>query len=87
MLFALHIAEFEESGSDSSSDMDEYGWNEDSEGEKKSKPGKSKIKRPPSLDQYMDIMDRELAKTDVGKSFEKQNKPQKKSSINVRKKM
>ena len=76
LCFHLCMTEFADSGSDSSSDMSEYGW-EDSEDESKNKsstkPGK--IKRPPSLDKYMDIMDRELAQTDVGKSFEKQKKP------------
>ena len=70
-IFYCCNTEFEDSGSDSSSDMDEYGWEEDEEG-KTSKH--AKIKRPPSLDKYMDIMDRELSKTDVGKSFEKQKK-------------
>lgn len=78
----LSSAEFEEGDSDSSSDMSEYGW-EDSEDEAKpkssSRPGK--IRRPPSLDKYMDIMDRELAKTDVGKSFEKQAKPKKQEKV------
>ncbi|XP_053382124.1 protein ecdysoneless homolog [Mercenaria mercenaria] len=65
--------QFEDSCSDSSSDMDEYGWEEDEEG-KTSSSKHARIKRPPSLDKYMDIMDKELSKTDVGKSFEKQKK-------------
>lgn len=69
--------EFEDSGSNSSSDMDEYGWEEDEDG-KMSTSKHAKIKRPPSLDKYMDIMDRELSKTDVGKSFEKQKRSPKK---------
>jgi hypothetical protein len=69
--YNIGYTEFEDSGSDSSSDMDEYGWEEDEDG-KTTKH--AKIKRPPSLDKYMDIMDKELSKTDVGKSFEKQKK-------------
>lgn len=66
--------EFDDDKDDSdSSEMSEYDWDKDSDGDSKRKPSeRGKIKRPPSLDKYMDIMDRELAKTDVGKSFEKQ---------------
>ena len=85
------ISEFDdEDGSISSSDMSEYGWEDDSDDEGKTggktrgKSGKpTKIKRPPSLDRYMDVMDRELAKTDVGKSFERQTKPQAKKGTKV----
>ncbi|WAQ96998.1 ECD-like protein [Mya arenaria] len=70
--------EFDDDASVSSSDMSEYGWEDDSDNEGR---GKTKIKRPPSLDRYMDVMDRELAKTDVGKSFERQSKPQAKKTM------
>ncbi|KAL4240442.1 hypothetical protein ACF0H5_001234 [Mactra antiquata] len=76
--------EFEDSEeTDSSSDMDEYGWDDDSNTESTTTRSSKKsegIKRPPSLDKYMDIMDRELSKTEVGKSFEKQKKSPKKTS-------
>lgn len=82
MIWFVHIlTEFEESESDSSSGMDEYGWDDDSDMEtKKPSNKKAQIKRPPSLDKYMDIMDRELSKTEVGKSFEKQRKSPKKTA-------
>ena len=64
----------EESDTDSSSDMSEYGWENDDaiEGNKRKPQKQRKFKRPLSLDQFMDVMDKELAITDVGKSFEKQ---------------
>ena len=74
------LLEFEDDNdSDSSSDMSEYGWDNSSDMETKPKGTKkqAKIKRPPSLDKYMDIMDKELAKTEVGKSFEKEETKQK----------
>ena len=64
--------------------MSEYGWENDSDDETKHKvPKQPKIKRPPSLDKYMDIMDKELAKTEIGKSFEKQGKPKSKEESKV----
>ncbi|KAL3877377.1 hypothetical protein ACJMK2_035095 [Sinanodonta woodiana] len=71
--------EFEDTMSASSSDMSEYDWDELDDDRSKRQ---TKIKRPPSLDQYMDVMDRELAKTDVGKSFEKQQKTKPKPDAN-----
>ncbi|KAH3863052.1 protein ecdysoneless homolog [Dreissena polymorpha] len=75
--------EFKDNDSVSSSDMSEYGWEEedsDGEGKTKSQGKQSKMKRPPSLDRYMDVMDKELAKTEVGKSFERQSKVQTKKT-------
>lgn len=64
--------------------MSEYGWENDSGIETKQKvPKQRKIKRPPSLDQYMDVMDKELTNTDVGKSFEKEAKPKPKEAPKV----
>ena len=73
----------EDSDSNSSSDMSEYGWENDENGtQNKQKPPQKqkKSKRPPSLDQYMDAMDKEIAGTDVGKSFEKETKPKAKET-------
>ena len=63
--------------------MSEYGWENDENGtQNKQKPPQKqkKSKRPPSLDQYMDAMDKEIASTDVGKSFEKETKPKAKET-------
>ena len=76
-LLNYQFLEFEdESGSESSSDMSEYGWDNSSDTEPKTKTSKprKKPKHPPSLDKYMGEMDKELAKSEVGKSFEKQGK-------------
>ena len=61
--------------------MSEYGSdNENVTKNKQKPPGQEKSKRPPSLDQYMDVMDKEIASTDVGKSFEKEAKPKAKET-------
>ncbi|OWF55919.1 protein ecdysoneless homolog [Mizuhopecten yessoensis] len=69
--------EFDDNDSGSSSDMSEYGW-EDSDQDfddqpPSGKPSKHKHKAAvPTVKDYMDLMDRELAPTNVGKSFEKE---------------
>ena len=80
------ITDFDEDkdGSSDSSDMEEYGWGDSDDEERrpkvKAKPRPTKPtslqKPPPNVKDYMDIMDRELASTNVGKSFEKNSKPQ-----------
>ncbi|XP_041364243.1 protein ecdysoneless homolog [Gigantopelta aegis] len=72
------IFEFKDDDDCSSSDMSEYDWESDDDlilpSNKTSQ--KSTAKQTPKshdamLDDYMDLMDRELAKTKVGKSFER----------------
>ncbi|XP_033743269.1 protein ecdysoneless homolog isoform X1 [Pecten maximus] len=69
--------EFDDNDSASSSDMSEYGW-EDSDGDfddqpPSGKPSKHKPKASvPTVKDYMDMMDRELAPSNVGKSFERE---------------
>lgn len=71
---AFCISDFVDDKSDSSSDMSEYDW-EDSDEET---PSRAKNKKPQTadragltLDDYMGLMDRELAQTNIGKSFVK----------------
>ncbi|KAK3089567.1 hypothetical protein FSP39_004670 [Pinctada imbricata] len=74
--------EFEDhNDSDSSSGMDEYGW-DDSDIDVDDQPPvvqterrKQSLKssRDPSINDYMELMDRELSATKVGKSFEKES--------------
>ncbi|GAB1610168.1 protein ecdysoneless homolog [Argonauta hians] len=64
------VFEFEESGSDSSSEMDEYDWNSsDEDTSRTSSNSRSEIKS------YLKAMDMELSKTTLGKSFEQKTKP------------
>ena len=78
MLFS-YLLEFKDDDSASSSDMSEYG----SDGEDYDELGsaaKLSGRHPgltngkPRVEDYMDLMDRELAKTNVGKSFERKAK-------------
>jgi hypothetical protein len=76
----LNVVEFEDNNDgDSSSDMDEYGW-DDSDIDVDDQPPvvqtekrKQSVKSSgsPSVRDYMHLMDRELSQTNVGKSFEK----------------
>lgn len=73
--------EFDDHDDASSSDMSEYGWDEsdDDVDDQPPKTGK-KSKSQPSVKDYMDMMDRELATTEVGKSFERVGEERKTSS-------
>lgn len=78
-IFSMFI-EFEDpNDGNSSSDMEEYGW-DDSDIDVDDQPPvvqtekrKQSVKSAggPSVQDYMDLMDRELSQTSVGKSFEK----------------
>ncbi|XP_050391760.2 protein ecdysoneless homolog [Patella vulgata] len=73
--------DFPEDKDDDSDDMDEYGWEED-DSEDEFNPSKFKLNKPKTkidtkMKHYMNEMDRELAKTEMGKSFEKTPKPAK----------
>ncbi|XP_052069316.1 protein ecdysoneless homolog [Mytilus californianus] len=68
--------EFNDNDDASSSDMSEYGWEESDEDvddqppvSKSGKKGKGPVQ--PTVKDYMNMMDRELSTTDVGKSFER----------------
>lgn len=68
--------EFDDHDDASSSDMSEYDWEDtdedvDDQPPKSGSKAKGRGKGQPSIKDYMDMMDRELAQTDVGKSFEK----------------
>ena len=74
--FVFVFTEFDDNDGASSSDMSEYGWDDSDEDvddqppvSKSGKKGKGTTQ--PSVKDYMDMMDRELATTEVGKSFEK----------------
>lgn len=74
------VIEFEDpNDGNSSSDMEEYGW-DDSDIDVDDQPPvvqtekrKQSVKSSggPSVQDYMDLMDRELSQTSMGKSFEK----------------
>jgi hypothetical protein len=71
----LCLSEFEDP-SDSDSDMSEYGSDDDNDLDAMINAASGKKRRPKSKDpaamqKYMEQMDRELAKTNVGKSFER----------------
>lgn len=61
--------EFEDAESGSSSEMDEYGWDSSEEEMSVNSGPRSNMK------DYLQMMDKELSKTEMGKSFEKNNKP------------
>lgn len=80
-------AEFKDDEDESSSDMSEYDWEEESDEDlgsptkmpgtrpasKGCRPGvsqSSKQRKDPEIAAIMQAMDRELARTDLGKSFE-----------------
>ncbi|XP_060076683.1 protein ecdysoneless homolog [Ylistrum balloti] len=69
--------EFDDNDSASSSDMSEYGWDDSDQDfddqPPSGKPSKRKQKTSvPTVKDYMDMMDRELAPSNVGKSFERE---------------
>ncbi len=80
LLDELHISEFNDDDDASSSDMSEYDW-DDSDDEMRSSSNKQQTsrhkhkkhapKRDPKIQNVMEMMDRELAQTEVGKSFER----------------
>lgn len=78
------LSEFEDDRSDTSSDMDEYGSEDDMNSLSPGSPVKpmagTKKGAPEDflgMKEYMDLMDRELAKTSIGQSFERQESPKK----------
>ena len=79
-MICLSYVEFEDADDgDSSSGMDEYGWDDSDIDVDDQPPVVQTEKRKqsvrsaggPTVRDYMDLMDRELSQTNIGKSFEK----------------